>query len=85
MNPGVVLGVPPCPTTASLLPSWAERLRGDTWVVGPDMLDQKGGGTTIGDATAAGKKKLPDLQAAIDGLPSRRPRRQDHRDAAPQG
>ena len=49
-----------------LLPLWAERLRGDSWEVGPDMLSISNGGTTVSDATAAGQEKLPELQAAID-------------------
>jgi basic membrane protein A and related proteins len=49
-----------------LVPLWAERLRGDSWEVGPDMLSIGNGGTTITDATAAGGEQLPELQAAID-------------------
>ena len=64
VNPAAVLA-----STVSdysiLLPVWAERLRKDAWTVGPDMLDQKGGGTVLTDATPAGAKKLPDLQKAI--------------------
>jgi len=49
-----------------LVPLWAERLRSDSWEVGPDMLSISNGGTTVTGATAAGAEKLPDLQAAID-------------------
>jgi basic membrane protein A len=67
VNPGAVLA-----STISdygiLLPPWAERLRAKAWTVGPDMLDQKGGGTTVSKATAAGTKKLPKLESAIDGF-----------------
>jgi hypothetical protein len=49
-----------------LVPLWAERLRSDSWEVGPDMLSISNGGTTVTDATAAGAAKLPELQPAID-------------------
>jgi basic membrane protein A len=49
-----------------LVPLWAERLRGDAWEVGPDMLSISNGGTTVSEATAAGTEKLPELPAAID-------------------
>jgi basic membrane protein A len=65
VNPAVVLA-----STVSdysiLVPIWAERLRTDAWVVGPDLLNQKNGGAAITDATSAGTAKLPELQAAID-------------------
>ena len=65
VNPDVVLA-----STVSdyeiLVPTWAERLRAGTWSIGPDFLNLENGGTTMTDATAAGAKELPDLQAAID-------------------
>lgn len=65
VNPSVVLASTVSDYTI-LVPLWAERLRSDSWAVGPDMLSIANGGATVTDATAAGNEQLPDLQAAID-------------------
>lgn len=49
-----------------LLPIWVERIRAGEWTPGPDFLTLENNGTIITDATEAGAKALPELQAAID-------------------
>ena len=70
VNPGAVLASSITDYTI-LVPQWAERLRGETWTASPDFLSIANSGLAVTDATAAGAKRLPQLQAAIDVLRER--------------
>ena len=68
-----------------LLPEWAKRLRTNAWTIGPDMLDQKGGGTAITDATAAGQQEDRRPAERHRLVPGRYRRREGHGDARTAG
>ena len=46
----------------------ADRLRGDAWIVGPDLLDRKAAAPRSPTPPRRAPKKLPGLQTAIDGF-----------------